>query len=98
MENETSLNNETPPIANVLLGVVLLPEETVEEAASRLWGDCYPNWLDNGLVVKKAVARNYAKMIVNGIIKETLDEYTNDENHVRIEFWEKVLIRLDEAY
>jgi len=78
--------------------VVLLPEETVEEAASQLWIDCYPNWLDNGLVVKKVVARDYAKMIANAIIKETLNEYTNDENHVRVEFWRKVLIHLDEAY
>jgi len=73
-------------------------EETIEEAASRLWTDCYPNWLDNGLVVKKAVARDYSKLIANGIIKETLDEYTNDENHVRVDFWRKVIIHLDEAY
>ena len=88
------LENLNKPIT----GVVLLPEETIEEAASRLWIGCYPNWLDNGNVVKKVVARDYAKMIVNGIIKETLDEYTNDENHVRIEFWRKVLIHLDRAY
>ena len=96
-----NLENETPKkefTQTDLLGVVLPPDETVDEAASRLWMDCYPNWYDNGLAIKKAVARDYAKKICAGIIKETLDEYTNDENHVRIEFWRRVLVRLDELY
>lgn len=44
---------------------------------------------------KKTVAKDYSKKIANAIIKETLDEYTNDESHGRVEFWRKVLIELD---
>lgn len=71
-------------------------EETPEEAALRLFKDCYPDWYDNGLFMKKKnVAKKYSKKVINAIINETINEYTNDENHVRIKFWEQVLIELD---
>lgn len=70
-------------------------EETPKEAAERLFLDCYPNWYDNGKFMKKVIAKEYCKKIVNAIIKETLDEYTNDENHVRVIFWKQVLIEID---
>ena len=69
--------------------------ETPRQAAERLFFDCYPNWYDNGMFMKKTVGIDYCKKIVNAIIKETFDEYTNDENHVRIEFWKQALIELD---
>jgi len=69
-------------------------EETPKEAAERLFIDCYPDWYDNGQFMKKVVAKDYCKKIVTAILKETLDEYTNDENHVRVKFWQKALIEL----
>ena len=95
MEHEPLNNHETPPAAKPMLGVVLPPDETPKEAAERLFFDCYPNWYDNGQFMKKTVAKDYCKKIANAIIKETLDEYTNDENHVRVEFWKQVLIEVD---
>lgn len=72
--------------------------ETIEQAAKRLWMDCYPNWYDNGQAIKSAVARDYAKKIADSIIRETLDEYTNDENHERVVFWRGVIAHLDKSY
>lgn len=69
--------------------------ETPEECAKRLWMDCYPNQLDNGLIVKSYWARHFATKIAKAIIKETLDEYTNDENHDRVLFWRQVLIEIE---
>jgi hypothetical protein len=86
---------ETANGAKPVLGVVLPPEETPKEAAERLFFHCYPSWYDNGQFMKKVVAKDYCKKIANAIIKETLDEYTNDENHVRVEFWKQVLIEVD---
>ena len=79
----------------IMLEGVLTPKETPKEAAKRIFIDCYPNWYENGEFMKKIVAKNYCKIIVNAIIKETLDEYTNDENHERVEFWKQVLIEID---
>ena len=69
--------------------------ETTKEAAERLFFDCYPNWYDNGKAIKKWVAIEYAKKIANSIIKETLEEYSNDENQDRVIFWKDVLVILD---
>ena len=93
--NESNNNHETANGTKPVLGVVLPPDETPKEAAKRLFFDCYPNWYDNGQFMKKVVAKDYCKKIVNAIIKETLDEYTNDENHTRVEFWKQVLIEVD---
>ncbi len=93
--NEISNNHENAKGTKPVLGVTLPPEETPKEAAERLFFDCYPNWYDNGQFMKKTVAKDYCKKIANAIIKETLDEYTNDENHVRVEFWKQVLIEVD---
>ena len=35
-----------------------------------------------------------AKVHVNGIIEETLTEYTDDENHARVLYWNEVLTEL----
>ncbi len=93
--NEGNNNHETANGTKPVLGVVLPPDETPKEAAKRLFFDCYPNWYDNGQFMKKTVAKDYCKKIANAIIKETLDEYTNDENHVRVEFWKQVLIEVE---
>lgn len=36
-----------------------------------------------------------AKVTVEQIIKETLEEYTNDENHERVLYYQKVLNELE---
>lgn len=74
----------------------IIVEETPSEAAKRLFIECYPNWYDNGQFMKKTVAKNYCKIVANAIIKETLDNYSNDENHDRVLFWKDVLIQLDD--
>jgi hypothetical protein len=93
--NEISNNHENSNVTKSLLSVVLPPEETPKEAAEMLFFDCYPNWYDNGQFMKKTIAKDYCKKIANAIIKETLNEYTNDENQVRVEFWKQVLIEVD---
>ena len=90
-----STKNKNGNFAKPMLGVVLTSEETPKQVAERLFFDCYPNWYDNGQFMKKTVAKDYCKKICNAIIKETLNEYTNDENHVRVEFWKQVLIEVD---
>jgi hypothetical protein len=72
-----------------------MKEETPKEAFERLYIDCYPNFYDNGNFMRQTVAKDYCKKIVNSIIKETLEEYTNDENHERVLFWREVLIEID---
>jgi hypothetical protein len=70
----------------------LTPEQ---KEAKRLWMDCYPNDLDNGYFMKGCWGKFYAKKIANEIIKETLAEYSNDENHERVLFWKTVIIEID---
>lgn len=43
-------------------------------------------------------AQKCAIVTVNNIIKETLEEYTNDENHERVEFHKKVLDELNHLF
>ena len=69
--------------------------ETPKQTADRLFIDCYPNFYYNGISMKKTIAKDYCKKICNAIIKETIEEYTNDENHDRIVFWKDVLIAID---
>jgi len=64
--------------------------ESAEDCAKRLFIECYPNWLNNGLVVKKSVAKEYATLIATNIIKE----YVNDLNNPKIDFWNTVIIFL----
>jgi hypothetical protein len=72
-----------------------MEKETPKEAFERLYIDCYPSWYDNGNFMKQTVAKDYCKKIVNAIIKETLDEYSNDENHERVLFWRQVLVEIN---
>ena len=65
-------------------------EMNPKEKAEHLYIDCYPTQLDNGNVVKKWWGKYYALKIVENIINETMDEYTNDENHDRVMFWNEV--------
>lgn len=65
-------------------------ELTAEDTAHNLFIECYPNDLDNGQFIKKCWAKLYAQKICDRVIYETLTEYTNDENHERVVFWNKV--------
>lgn len=44
------------------------------------------------------VANKCAIVTVKNIISETLKEYTNDENHDRVSFYNKVLTELDHLF
>lgn len=57
---------------------------TAEEKASSLVVMFY------GHTITVASAINCALLAVEQIISETLSEYTNDENHDRVEFWKNV--------
>ena len=72
-----------------------IKDETPEECARRLYIALYPNWYDNGQFMKNVVTKDMCRIVAGMIIKETLDEYTNDENHVRVEFWKKVMIEIE---
>ncbi len=63
--------------------------------AKELWMDCYPNDLNNGNFIKGCWGKLYATKIAKAILKETLDEYTNDENHDRVKFWNDVIIEIE---
>jgi hypothetical protein len=69
--------------------------EDYKEEAKRLFIECYPNELDNGQFVKGVWAKYYAKLVAKNIIKETIENYSNDENHDRIIFYKNVLSELD---
>lgn len=58
--------------------------KTAHEQAEELYIDCYPIWYDNGLVAKKAVAKDYAIKICNTIVKEG----------IRVEFWTEVIVEI----
>ena len=70
--------------------------KTPQEKADELFIECYPNDLDNGKFMKSCWARLYAVKICDAILTETLEEYTNDENHVRVEYWNEVKRELKE--
>lgn len=44
------------------------------------------------------LAQKSAQVTVKNIIKEILEEYTNDENHDRVIFYNKVLEELDNLW
>jgi len=44
------------------------------------------------------LAQKSATVTVKNIIKETLEEYTNDENHDRVVFYNKVLEELKDLW
>lgn len=68
---------------------------TPKEKASELFIDCYPLFYDNGRFGRMCVSKDYCRNIANAIIKETLEEYTNDEGHERVEYWRQVLVEID---
>ncbi len=72
-----------------------MEKETPKEAFERLYIYCYPSWYDNSKLMKQTVAKDYCKKIVNAILEETLDEYTNDESHERVIFWRQVLVEIN---
>ncbi len=42
--------------------------------------------------------QQHALVTLNAIVKETLDEYTNDENHDRVEHHKKVIFELEHIF
>lgn len=70
-------------------------ELTPQERAKEIFINCYPHELDNGIFMKKCWARKYALIVVDAILEETLSEYTNDENHVRVTYWNNVKLEIN---
>lgn len=86
VKNEEQSNN-----ANVLLGVVLTYDGTPEQHADEIVTYFFNKVSLQGYSITPKNAKECAVISVQIILDETLQEYTNDENHVRVIHWRKVI-------
>lgn len=63
------------------------PKEKSEELIGKFWNNIT---LPGQYTMSLNNAKDCAVIVCEEIINETRNEYSNDENHVRIEYWNEV--------